>query len=141
MSAPLTILRNVSIFNCLFSARNLGDTTSSTLTSGQSVYYNLPYPSEGITVTITVTSGTVVCYASLVNRQPHASNYTWTIQASSRTVDLFLDPQAVSSIPRSRVFVSVRGISSTNAFSLTSIASFPSIGEQKVLLQHSLVTT
>ena len=113
-------------------ALNLGDMASSAVSSGQRVYYNLPYPAEGITITITVTSGTVACYASLVNRRPHSSNHTWTIQ-SSGTVDLFLDPATVSSVPRSRVFVTIQGIGSTNAFTLTAIASFPSIGIKIVI--------
>ena len=92
------------------------------------MYYNLLYPSEGATVSLTVTSGRIICYASLSNRRPHGSNYTWTIQSSSSD-DLYLDPEMVATIPRSRVFVSIQGVSSTNTFSLTSFASFPSIGK------------
>ena len=109
-------------------ALNLGDVTSISLTSSQRVYYSLPYPSEGITITLTVTSGTVNCYASLINRRPHASNYTWTLRTSG-TNDLYLDPETVTTIPRSRVFVSFQGASSSNVFSFTSVASFPLIGE------------
>ena len=102
--------------------------TARSLTGGQWAYFNFPYPSEGITITLTVTSGTVNCYASLLNRRPHASNYTWTISTSG-TNDLYLDPEIVTSVIRSRVFVSIQGISSSNIFSLISVASFPSTGE------------
>ena len=110
-------------------ALSLGTVTTSTLNNASVLYYNIPYPLEGITLSFTVTSGTIVCYASVTTTNPTTSNYIWTVQ-SSRNTDLYLDPTNIGQVSRySQAFLSIHGLTSTNSFNLTTVAGQHSSGK------------
>lgn len=112
----------------MHTALSLSDVTTSTLNSASTSYYNIIYPLEGITLSFTVSPGTIVCYASVTTTNPSTSDYIWTIQ-SSGNADLYLDPTNIAQGSRySRVFLSIHGLSSTNSFSLTTVAGQHSSG-------------
>ena len=112
----------------LLTALSLGAVTTSTLNSASTLYYNIPYPVEGMTLSFTVTSGITVCYASVITTNPSISDHIWTVQ-SSENADLYLDPNHITQVSRySRVFLSIHGLSSSNSFSLTTVAGQHSSG-------------
>ena len=98
-----------------------------TLRVSQSAYYNFPYPSEGATISLTVTSGSIVCYGSVTTRNPSGSDSTWAISSSGND-DLYLDPEQLSGITRHRAFIGIYGTSSTNTFTFTTFRGFPTSG-------------
>lgn len=113
----------------LYTALSLGAVTTGTLNSASTLYYNIPYPLEGITLSFTVISGMIVCYASVTTTNPSTSNHIWTVQ-SSGNADLYLDPTSIGQVSRySQVFLSIGGLSSTNSFSLTTVAGQHSSGK------------
>ena len=112
----------------LYTALSLGTVMTRTVNSASVLYYNIPYPLEGITLSFTVTSGTIVCYASVTTTNPTTSNHIWTVQSSGNAY-LYLDPTDIGQVSRySQVFFSIRGLSSTNSFSLTTLAGQHSSG-------------
>ena len=90
-----------------------------TLGSGTTEYYNLPYPSDGLTLTLTVTSGRIICYASISVRTPSESNYDWKVDTTGRE-EAYLDPAFLNQVGRPRVFIALVGVSGSNTFSLNS---------------------
>ena len=119
------------------SAIDFGGTASSnTLRVSQSAYYNLPYPSEGATISLTVTSGSIACYGSVTTRNPSGSDYTWMIHSSGND-DLYLDPELLAGITRPRAFIGIHGTGSTNTFSFTTFRGFPTSG--KFVLDYTCI--
>lgn len=102
-----------------FIALTISTILSRTLVSGGVAYYNLPYPSNGLTLTLTVTSGRIVCYASVSVRNPTESNYDWKVDTTGRE-EAYLDPAFLSRVGRPRVFIALVGRSGTNSFTLNS---------------------
>lgn len=92
---------------------------SRTLGNGGIVYYNLPYPSNGLTLTLSVTSGRIICYGSISIRNPTESNYDWKVDTTGRE-EAYLDPAILSRVDRSRVFIALVGGSNSNSFTLNS---------------------
>ena len=82
-------------------------------------YYNLPYPPNGLTLTLNVISGRVICYASISVRNPSESNYDWKVDTSGRE-ELYLDPAVLTQVGRPRVFIALVGQSTSNTFTLNS---------------------
>lgn len=112
----------------MHTALSLGAVNTNTLNSASTSYYNIPYPLEGITLSFTVTSGMIACYASVTTTNPSASKHIWTVQ-SSGNADLYLDPINIGQVSRySRVFLSIHGLNSTNSFTLTTVAGQHSSG-------------
>lgn len=98
---------------------SISSVISRTLGNGGIVYYNLPYPSNGLTLTLTVTSGRIICYASVSVRNPTESNYEWKVDTTGRE-EAYLDPAILSRVDRPRVFIALIGGSSSNRFTLNS---------------------
>lgn len=118
----------------MHTALSLGAVITNTLNSASTSNYNIPYPLEGITLSFTVTSGTVVCYASVNTSNPSTSDHIWAIQSSGNT-DFYLDPTNIAQGSRySRVFLSISGLSSTNSFSLTTVAGQHSSGRLIIII-------
>ena len=94
---------------------------TATLEFGNIEYYNLPYPSDGLTLTLNVTSGRIVCYASVSVRHPNESNYDWMANATS-SEHVILDPAFPTRVDRPRVFIALLGAEEniSNTFTLNS---------------------
>ena len=102
---------------------------SRSLGSGSRVYYNLRYPSNGLTLTLTVTSGRIICYASVSVRNPSESDYDWKVDTTGRE-EAYLDPAILTQVGRPRVFITLVGMNSNNYFTLNStIGGSSAVGE------------
>ena len=106
---------------------------SRTIGLGDRLNFNLPYPSGGITLTLSVSRGRIVCYGSVSVRNPSESNYDWKVNTTGR-VEAFLDPAVLTRIDRPRVFITSIGAGSTNTFTLNSTTGGSSaVGKWDVL--------
>lgn len=94
--------------------------TQNSLRLNEVRYYNLPYPSNGLTVMLNLMSGRIVCYASISARNPNQFDYTWKFDTSGTNIgDIYLDPTSTY-VYRPRVFISLAGLYySRNVFNLT----------------------
>ena len=100
-------------------ALTISSVLSRSLGSGSRLYYNLRYPSNGLTLTLTVTSGRIICYASVSVRNPSESNYDWKVDTTGRE-EAYLDPALLTQVGRPRVFITLVGVNSNNYFTLNS---------------------
>ena len=92
---------------------------SNSLTSGQRMYYQFVFGSNGVTVRLTVSSGTVICYASDLIQNPNdEQGYVWKV-TSSGFVNVFLDPSSLNRPVGSTLYVALEGSSSSNSFTLS----------------------
>ena len=87
--------------------------------SGSILYYNLPYLSDGVTLTLSVSSGRIICYGSVSVRNPSESNYNWKVDTTG-SEEVYLDPALLSRVDRPRVFIALVGMSGSNTFTLNS---------------------
>ena len=79
------------------------------------MYFEFPFPTYGVTIQLTVSSGYVICFASDIYRNPNeAQGYTWRIEVSGFE-DIFLDPLLLSYTPGSVVYVAIEGASSSSS--------------------------
>lgn len=94
---------------------------SNSLGAYQRLFYQLVFATNGITIRLTVTSGTVICYASDVTQNPTADQgYVWTVTTSGY-VDIFLDPSTLNRNAGSSLYIALEGSSaSTNTFTFSS---------------------
>ena len=93
---------------------------SGTVSSGDIRYYKLPFPAAGVTLTLTVSYGWIICYASDSVQNPNGvQGYEWRIE-STGTVEVFLDPNSLSMTPGAYVYIGLEGGQSSNGFQLTS---------------------
>lgn len=89
--------------------------------AGKRIYYQFQFPSDGVTITLNITSGSVVCYASDRYRNPNeAQGYDWKIEVSGYA-DVFLDPSLLSRSPGSTIYVAIEGVGVSNNFTLGNI--------------------
>lgn len=84
------------------------------------VYFELEFPSDGITFTLTVAVGYITCYASDIVQNPNGEQgYEWKVETNSST-EVFIDPDSLDREPGTYVYISLEGGSSINNFSLNS---------------------
>ena len=77
-----------------------------------SYYQTSSWTSSGATFSISVSSGTVVLYASDLNQSPSSASYVWTVQTSGYT-EIFLNPLTLGRAPGSTVYVTLKGLATT----------------------------
>lgn len=94
---------------------------SNSLGSYQRLFYQLVFATNGITIRLTVTSGTIICYASDLTQNPTAEQgYVWTVTTSGY-VDIFLDPSTLNRNAGSSLYIALEGSSaSTNTYTFSS---------------------
>ena len=105
---------------CLIAPLQVALNGSSTDTVGyrERVYFQFPFPTYGVTIQLSITSGTVVCYASDRYENPNEEQgYDWRVETSSY-VDVFLDPSLLSYSAGSIVYVAIEGNAVSNTFTL-----------------------
>ena len=91
-----------------------------TLGAGQRSYYEFAFDADGVTLRLTVTTGTMVCYASdLIQNPNEEQGYVWKVTTSSY-IDVFLDPSSLTRAAGSSLYVGLEGADTSNNFSLNS---------------------
>ena len=89
-----------------------------TVGKGQRAYFQFDFPSSGVTITLNISSGYVVCYASDRYRNPNeVQGYDWRIEVGGYA-DTFLDPSLLLRSPGTTVYVAIEGNSTSNQFTL-----------------------
>lgn len=91
-----------------------------TIEEGDIIYYQLYFPSSGVTISLNITSGSVISYASDQYQNPNeAQGYDWRIITSSYA-DAFLDPH-LSNSSGATLYVSIEAINTSSDFILRTI--------------------
>lgn len=84
-------------------------TSTDTVEHGDRKYFQFPFPSYGVTLRLTVSTGYVICYASDRYANPNQEQgYDWRIEVSS-FADVFLDPSLLSRTPGTTIYVAIEG--------------------------------
>ena len=90
------------------------------LQSNELEYYELEFPSGGITFTLIVDVGYITCYASDNVQNPNEEQgYEWKVETNS-SVEVFLDPASLDRGVGMYVYIGLEGGYSINNFSLNS---------------------
>lgn len=100
----------------------VGTPESDVVDSGRFKYYELPFLNEGITITLYVQQGLLICYASDLVRNPSEDQYIWKVE-TDRYVDVYLDPTTLLRPAEAYVYVSLMGTHGTNSFTINSTSS------------------
>ena len=90
------------------------------MVQGERLFFRLLFPSDGLTIQLTATSGRVVCYASDRIRNPTGTQgYDWRVETDGYT-DVFIDPILLDRDPGQYIYVAIEGLQTNNNFSLNS---------------------
>ena len=93
---------------------------SDSLGAGERTYYEFAFDTDGVTLRLSVTTGTLICYASdLIQNPNEEQGYVWKV-TTTNYVDVFLDPDALSCRAGSTLYVGLEGVDNSNTFSLNS---------------------
>ena len=89
-----------------------------TLNSGVIRYYEVAFPSDGVTVTLDVIQGSVTLYASDSIWNANAQDYDWRVTAdtSSGFIEAFFNSSNLNRQARSIVFLAIVGGQSTSTY-------------------------
>ena len=90
------------------------------LSSNELNYFQVDFPSTGITFTLTVSTGYITCYASDTIQNPNEEQgYEWKV-VTNTTVEVFIDPDSLDRDVGVYVYIGLEGGSTVNNFSLNS---------------------
>ena len=93
---------------------------SDSLGAGERTYYEFAFDTDGVTLRLSVTTGTLICYASDLIQNPNEDQgYVWKV-TTTNYVDVFLDPDALSRTAGSTLYVGLEGVDTSNTFSINS---------------------
>ena len=93
-------------------------TSTGTVRKGERIYYRFTFLTSGVTITLNVIGGFVVCYASDRYRNPNeAQGYDWRIEVGGYA-DVYLDPSLLSRTPGATLYVAIEGVNTSNHFTL-----------------------
>ena len=105
-----TVPDNLSLDNVIMSSVSIGDLQ----------YFRLPFPTAGVTLTLSVSNGGVICYASDIVENPNMNQgYEWRVETNG-SVEVFIDPNLLNRDPGTYVYIGIEGSSNSNQFSLNS---------------------
>lgn len=108
---------------------SIGSVVGDTIANGIIKFYSLPFPSNGVTLSLTVTSGYVNCYASDRYRNPNQYQYDWFVDVRNY-FEIYLDPRVISRPVGSFLYVSFLGIGSSNIYQVnTSSGDILTVGK------------
>ena len=100
---------------------SIGAVIGDTISNGVIKFYSLPFPANGVTLSLTVTSGYINCYASDRYRNPNQYEYDWFVVVRNYW-EVFLDPSVISRPVGSFLYVSFQGVSTANIYLVNSSA-------------------
>ena len=93
---------------------------SDSLGAGERTYYEFDFDANGVTLRLTVTSGTLICYASdLIQNPNEEQGYVWKVTTSGY-IDVFLDPDSLTRIAGSTLYVALEGADLSNNYTFNS---------------------
>ena len=93
---------------------------SNSLISGERLYYEFAFATNGVTLRLNVTTGTIICYASdLIQRPNEEQGYVWMVTISAY-LDVFLDPGSLNRPAGSSLYITLEGSQTSNNFNLNS---------------------
>ena len=86
-----------------------------TILQGRVKFYSSPFYSNGTTLKLTVTTGTINCYASDRFRNPNQYEYDWTVEVRDYW-EIYIDPLMLSRPAESILYVSFLGLNVSNTY-------------------------
>ena len=86
-----------------------------TILQGGINFYSLPFYSNGTTLKLTVTTGTINCYASDRFRNPNQYEYDWTVEVRDYW-EIYIDPLMLSRSAENILYVSFLGLTVSNTY-------------------------
>ena len=93
---------------------------SGSLGAGERTYYEFDFDSDGVTLRLTVTFGTIICYASDIIQNPNEDQgYVWKVTVSNYQ-DVFLNPDSLNRTTGPTLYVALEGVNTSNDFTLNS---------------------
>ena len=109
---------NQFVFLFYYSALTAMSPVYYTLSSGVPKYYELAFPTAGVTITLDVIQGAVTLYASDNIWNANAQGYDWRVTAnvSSGFIEAFFDPSTIGRTARAILFLAIVGGQSTNTY-------------------------
>ena len=97
-----------------------GEVQTGSLVQGERLFYQLNFPSSGLTIQLRAVSGRVVCYASDRLTNPTGTQgYDWRVETDDY-VDTYIDPVLLGRTPGLYIYISIEGLQTSNNFSLNS---------------------
>ena len=106
-----------------------------TLSSGVTRYYEVAFPSDGVTVTLDVTQGSVTVYASDNIWNANAQDYDWRVTADTASgfIEAFFNSSTLNRQVRSILFLAIVGGQSANTYIMNNaVGDIRTIGESEV---------
>lgn len=104
----------------------VGTPVSEVVARGQLSYFIYPFPNDGLTVRVEVSSGGVWCYASDIDHNPGQLSYIWRLFISEYD-DSFIDPTTLGRVSGEFLYIGIEGVDSSNNFTLDSTTGDTSI--------------
>ena len=96
----------------------INETVSNTIEEDEVSYIELPFSDDGVTITVNVTNGSVVVYASDQITTPNEAFHDWMIETDGYS-DVYLDPDDVNRTVGDTVYVAIEGEEESNNFALS----------------------
>ena len=89
-----------------------------TLSSGVTKYYEVAFPSDGVTITLDVTQGSVTLYASDNIWDTNAQDYDWRVTANTTSgfIEAFFNSSTLNRQVRSILFLAIVGEQNTSTY-------------------------
>ena len=106
-----------------------------TLSSGETKYYEVAFPSDGVTITLDVTQGSVTLYASDNIWDANAQDYDWRVTADTSRgfTEAFFNSSTLNRQARSILFLAIVGGQSTNTYIMNNaVGDIRTIGVSEV---------
>ena len=86
-----------------------------TISNGVIKFYSLPFPANGLTLNLTISSGYIYCYVSDRFRNPNQYMYDWFIDVRDYW-EVYADPRVLARSAGSFLYVSFFGVNIANAY-------------------------
>lgn len=83
-------------------------------------YFRFQFPSNGLTIYLSITSGTIICYASDQAQNPNSrQTYIWRVQTSGYA-NVFIDPLLLGRSAGAYIYIGIEGVDDavTNNFTV-----------------------
>lgn len=97
---------------CLFSVPSLVTVdmnVSATVSQGEVVYYRYLFSQNGITFSLYIATGYVICYVSDTNQNPNSrQGYNWIVNVTNFS-DVFIDPQLLGRPAGQYLYIGIEG--------------------------------
>ena len=109
-----------NLFHLVPTTLNSDEARTGSVVQGERLFFQLTFPSNGLTIRLSAFSGRVVCFASDRLTNPTGTQgYDWRVETDDYT-DVFIDPILLNRNPGEYIYLSIEGLLATNNFSLNS---------------------